>query len=175
MRRIALCVAVLCGVLAPGATAATTLETDHGTPRPQPFQSWVDRAAVPTPPGPVRLSFASCPGGPAWGAACALPHARAIHLGDEGRTPITLLHELGHLFDELTLDAADRDVLAGALGGSGTWFGPAAADPPNERFAEAYALCALHRRLRATRLGMYGYIATPRRHAQVCRAIRATG
>jgi hypothetical protein len=173
MRRIVVCAVLLAGLLVPAAAPATTLETDGGATRPQPFQSWVDRAAVPTPPGLVRLSLAACPGGPAWGAACASPADRAIHLGSEGRDPVTLLHELGHLFDELVLDDTDRAAFQALLGRRGPWFGPAASDPPNERFAEAYALCARYPRLRATRLGMYAYIATPRRHARVCRLVRA--
>jgi hypothetical protein len=177
MRRFALLLALAAGsLLTPaGASAATTLATAAGALRPQPFQSWVDRAAVPTPPGVVTVHLGACPGGPAWGAACAVPETRSMHLGPEGRDPVTVLHELGHLFDDLVLDDTDRTAFAGIMRRRGAWLAAASTNPLHEQFAEAYALCARYPRLRATRLGMYGYIATPRRHARVCAFIRAAG
>jgi hypothetical protein len=176
MRRFALLLAVAAGSLAlpAAATAATTLVTPDGALRPQPFQSWVDRAAVPTPPGVVTVSLGACPGGPAWGAACADPRTRTVHLGPQGRDPVTVLHELGHLFDELVLDDADRSGFRRILRRNGAWLAAASTNPLHEQFAEAYALCARYPRLRATRLAMYGYVATPRRHSRVCGFIRAT-
>jgi hypothetical protein len=175
MRRFALLLALAAGLLAfpAGASAGTTLVTQDGAPRPQPFQSWVDRAAVPTPPGVVTVALRACPGGPAWGAACADPLARTVYLGPEGRDPVTVLHELGHLFDALVLDDRDRAGFRSLMHRRSAWIAAASTNPLHEQFAEAYALCARHPRLRATRLAMYGYIATPRRHARVCGFIRA--
>ena len=167
-----LIVSIVLALLVPATASATTLATPDGAVRPQPFQAWVDRSAVPTPPGVVTLHLESCPGGPAWGAACADSSALSIHLGSEGRDRVTLLHELGHIFDGRVLTDADRARLQALLGRPGAWDGPAADDPPHEQFAEAYALCARHPRLRATRLGMYGYVATPARHRAVCAVIR---
>src|SRR3712207_4108481 len=98
MARLAL-LTVLFAALLTASASATTLVGDDGTPRPQPYQSWVDASAMPTPGGEVTLHLAACPEGPAWAAACASPFERAIHLGDEGRDRMTLLHELGHLYD----------------------------------------------------------------------------
>jgi hypothetical protein len=175
MRRFALLLAVAAGcLLGPaGASAATTLAAPDGALRPQPFQSWVDRAAVPTPPGVVTVALDACPGGPAWGAACADPQTRTVHLGPEGRDPVTLLHELGHLFDEYVLDGADRSAFRGILRRRGAWLAAAATNPLHEQFAEAYALCANYPVIRRSRMAMYGYLATPRRHARVCAAIHA--
>lgn len=156
----------------PAAAAAPTDIELVGDAQAQPYQSWVAASRVPTPPGQVNLVLGACPGGPAWAAGCANPSERTIWLGVEGRNRVTLLHELGHLFDEYVLEAADRRRFQAIIGRRGAWEGPAAIDPPHEQFAEAYALCARHPRLRATRLGMYGYVATPARHRAVCAVIR---
>ena len=157
--------------IAPAATA-TTLTTPDGTVRPQPFQGWVDAAAVPTPPGVVTVHLAGCPGGPAWAGGCVDTLARAIHLGEDGRDRTTLLHELGHVFDATVMGDAARRRFQALIGRPGPWDGPPSTDPPHEQFAEAYALCARYPRLRGPRLGMYAYVATPRRHRAVCGLIR---
>jgi hypothetical protein len=163
----------LAAVLAPAVAQATTLHLAGGAPRPQPYQTWVDRSAVPTPPGVVTVNLAACPGAPSWSAACVNPATRIIHLGAEGRDSVTLLHELGHVFDAYVLDDAGRAQFQAIARAPGAWDGAAGSNPPIEQFAEAYALCARHPVLRRPRVGMYAYQVTPRRHAQVCAVIRA--
>src|SRR3712207_2420093 len=163
MARLGLLTLVLLALL-PATASATTLVTPGGAQRPQPYQSWVDRSAMPTPAGEVTLFLDACPDGPAWAAACASPFERSIHLGAEGRTRMTLLHELGHLFDATVLTDADRARFQALIGRPGPWTGPPSADPPHEQFAEAYAMCARRDHLSSTRLGMYAYVATAQRH-----------
>jgi hypothetical protein len=167
----ALLALALAALLAPAGAQATTLQVT-GT-GPLPYQAWVDRSAVPTPPGDVTVNLASCPDGPAWSAACVNPATRVIHLGPDGRDSVTLLHEVGHIFDAYVLDDAGRAEFQAIARRPGPWEGSAASNPPIEQFAEAYALCANYPVLRRARMAMYGYLATPRRHARVCAAIRA--
>jgi len=166
-----LLIALVVSLLLPAAASATTLVSGDAT-RPQPYQGWVDRSEVPTPSGMVGLELSSCPVGPAWASACVFFAERRVHLGAMGRDRATLLHELGHLFDEESLTDADRARFKTLTGARGPWLGDPAADPPFEQFAEAYSICARYGRLRSTRLGMYGYIATPARHRAVCGLIR---
>ena len=51
----------------------------------------------------------------------------------------------------------------------------AAADPPFEKFAEAYSVCARFRTLQDMYFGMYDYSPSPATHARVCALIRETG
>jgi hypothetical protein len=159
-------------LLAPAGAGATTLQIT-GAAGPAPYQAWVNRSAVPTPPGDVTVNLASCPDGPAWSAACVNPATRIIHLGPEGRDSVTLMHEVGHIFDAYVLDDAGRAEFQAITGRPGPWQGAASSNPPIEQFAEAYALCANYPVLRRSRMAMYGYLATPRRHARVCATIRA--
>ena len=163
----------LAGALpAPAAASPTTLAVD-GAVQAQPYQGWVDDAAVPTPPGIVNVFLSSCPVGPSWASACVFPDQREIHLGVDGRDEGTLLHELGHLFDAQLLDTAERKRMQTLLGRKGAWRGASANDPPHEQFAEAYAMCGEYGALlRRARVGMYGYIADPRHHTKICTAIR---
>jgi hypothetical protein len=142
------CTAVL--VWAAPATA-TTLVLPDGTERPQPYQSWVDAALVPTPPGVVTLRLDGC------GAdmpACAPEGERTIVLSPDWSSRHVLLHELGHVLD---------DSVPG-------WVRSRFGD--EERFAEAYALCARRRTLRARYFGGYGYAPTPAQHRRSCALIR---
>ena len=168
-----LLIALVGSLLLPAAASATTLVSGAGQSRPQPYQGWVDQSSVPTPGGVVTLELSDCPVGPAWASACVLlDEAPTVHLGAMGRDRATLLHELGHVFDEQVMTAADRTRFTSLLGLRGTWHGDSAGDPPHEQFAEAYAFCARTARLRSTRLGMYGYVATPGRQRAVCGLIR---
>lgn len=173
MRFAPLAAAVLM-LLAAGTAqaAATTLVLPDGTQRPQPYQSWVDRSLVPTPPGVVTLHLGGCPvAGSAGG--CVIEGERAIHLAPEGRDRQTLLHELGHVFDSAVLPSRARTRFQSLVRRPGAWAGAASSDPPQERFAEAYALCAQRRRLTDTHFGMYDYAPSPRSHASACGIIRA--
>lgn len=92
--------------------------------------------------------------------------------------PRVFLHELGHLWDwqELT----DRDRLAfarirRARPGS-PWVDDAHPERSlNEEFAEGYALCAVHARIRvAVHTTGYGFRVTPRQHRPTCRLVRSS-
>lgn len=168
-----LAAAALAALLAvPAVAPATTLDivgADDATP---PLQAWVSDAAVPTVPGRVTVVLGACPGAPAWASACAKPAERTIYLGRQGRDEVTLMHELGHLYDHFMLSRAERERFKQLTGRRGAWSGPASADPPEEQFAEAYAMCAAYSALRTARLGMYGYLASPVRHQKVCGLVR---
>jgi hypothetical protein len=90
----------------------------------------------------------------------------------------TFAHELGHAFDAQALDARARDWLTTRLGFPvGTaWETPSAAlgpVDPSERFADAYAHCALGTRPRDI-IG-YGYLPGRKRHRRICNAIAILG
>lgn len=151
---------------------AVTLVLPDGTERPQPYQAWADAAHVPTPAGAVTLHLTPCPVGES-AAGCVLRGQRAIHLAPEGRNRRTLLHELGHVFDQSVLTAPSRARFQALVRRRGAWAGAASTDPAEEKFAEAYAVCAQHRRLTDNHFGMYDYTPSPRLHRRVCALIRA--
>jgi hypothetical protein len=162
----------LAGAIASPATAApTTLETAAGAARPQPFQSWLDGAQVPTPSGLVTLVLEACPVN-ASAAGCAFAQERRVHIAPLGRDRRTFFHELGHVFDAHVLTDAERQRFRTLARMRGPWFGPIGTDSPGEQFAEAYSLCARFRTIRRTQFAMYDYVATPARHAAVCGFIR---
>src|SRR5689334_18237386 len=84
---------------------ATVLVTPDGQIAPQPYQSWVDAAYVPTPPGEIVLSLAGCDGDPGM-PACSPVNQGTIQLSPEWANRHVLLHELGHIFDDLMPDWA---------------------------------------------------------------------
>jgi len=154
------------------ASAATTVVTPDGKAA-QPYQSWVDRAPVPTPAGTVTLAFAGCPGGPAWASGCADEATRTIYLGDGAQDYRGFFHELGHIFDATTLSDDERQSFQSIMRRPGAWVADASSSPPDEWFAEGYSLCARHRRIARTYVaGNYDYAPTPRQHAAVCALIR---
>src|SRR2546427_11764437 len=109
MRRLAArataAVLVLSSLAFAAPTAATTLVLPDGTANPQPYQSWVDHAQVPTLPGTVTLNLASCPVG---SAACADPGDSRIYLDPTVVKPASPFHELGHIFDGQFMTASGR-------------------------------------------------------------------
>lgn len=114
---------------------------------------------VPGPPGPpIRVEVGPCPDLPSAGG-CFYPGApdgtgAAIYVLYPGDA-FALEHELGHAFDSRALDDGERAWFVAVLGfPSGTpWRNPSrweGGDPyclrstcPDERFADAYAVCAL--------------------------------
>jgi hypothetical protein len=162
---------LLTALYASPASAATTLVTPDGKLRPQPYQSWVDRAKVPTPPGTVTLHLAPCPAGPDWAAGCAIASQRAIYLGPDARDRGRFLHELGHIFDGHVMKDAWRARFTSVIGRVDAWES-VQPDPPEEQFAEAYSVCARHSTLREMYFGMYAYSPTPARHRRACAVVR---
>lgn len=112
--------------------------------------------AVPVPNVPVIA--APCPSNPAaaeQGRACATPDA--IY-APTPLQPVQLAHELGHVWDLQHMNDADHvrwEAMAGLVGP--WWWSSQAADsgyanadpPPIERFADAFALCAMGKNWRA--------------------------
>jgi hypothetical protein len=167
--RCAVLVAVL-GLSAPGAAHATTLVLEDGTVGPQPYQGWVDGARVPTPPGVVTLHLGTCSDDEL--IACAPGSEAAIAVAPEWLSRHVVLHELGHLFDDAMPQSARDAFRALVHRGGAAWDGPAETNPPDEQFAEAYALCARRRRLRRRYFAGYHYAPTPGLHRRVCAMIR---
>src|SRR6476620_8903131 len=97
------CFAVL--VFGAASARATVLVTPDGQIAPQPYQSWVDAAYVPTPPGEIVLSLAGCDGDPGM-PACSPVNQGTIQLSPGWANRHVLLHELGHIFDDLMPDWA---------------------------------------------------------------------
>jgi hypothetical protein len=155
--------------LASPAAGSTTLVSPSGAPAVAQFQTWVDKAGVPTPPGAVNLVLSGCPVGAEPG--CIVHGAQpTIYLGREVQDRQTLLHEVGHAFDATVLTDAYRAAFSGLVGDRRAWRSPP--NSPHEKFAEAYALCALKPKLRRTHTAAYALRVTPRLHKRVCALIR---
>ena len=157
-------IALLC--LAVPAGAATLVLAD-GTQRPEPYQSWVDAARVPTVPGTVTLDLGGCDEL----TACAPEGTSSISLSAEWANPHVLLHEMGHVFDD-TMPAWVRARFQAIMRKRGTWASAASRAPANEQFAEAYSLCARHPSIKDRYAGGYDYSPTPAQHRAVCGLIR---
>src|SRR3954468_15593582 len=156
-----------------GTARATTLVMPDGTERPQPFQGWVDAALVPTPPGDVTLSLDGCPGEPDI-ASCAPVGAGVLALSRDWADRHVVLHELGHVFDDL-MPAWARTQFMRLIKRRGAWAPPRSSTPPNEQFAEAYARGSGRPFLRARHYSADGYAPTPRAHDRVCALVRRAG
>jgi len=175
VRRALLPLAFLFAAAHAAPAPATTLVTPDAAPAPARYQAWLAAAQVPTPPGTVTLQLAPCPTGPEWAGGCADMAARTIYLGPEARTKARFFHELGHIFDATAMTDPLRARFEALVHGSGPWAASAASDPPQEKFAEAYSMCARHRTARTFQFGMYGYSPSPRSHREACAIIRAAG
>jgi hypothetical protein len=167
---LAALVAVALLAAAPAAHAITVVGTD-GAPAFDPFQRWADRSAMPTPPGKVTIDLdtTTCDGA----VACTTSLPPTIWFGplaDRG----DFLHELGHQFDYYVMTDASRASFMRIAGVRGPWRTDGA-NPPHERFAEAYRMCALNpRRPDEGQMG-YLYEPTVREHRRACALIQRTG
>src|SRR3954470_11535413 len=162
---LTLCIAFVALAAATSQARATTLVLADGTVAPQPYQSWVDRANVPTIDATVTLRFDGCGDLP----GCVTDGELAIDLDPEWANPHVLLHELGHLFDD-RMPGWVRTEFQGLVGARSWLSGsPTAA---NEQFAEAYSLCARKRTIRRRAAEGYRYDPTPAEHVQACALIR---
>ena len=165
--------AVLGGVLAAIAVAAparaVTLVTTTGAPLGGHLQAIVDGSRVPTAPGIVVVDLAPCPGSAY--EACWDPAGLHVPIGRGVDVRWTLMHELGHVFDDRVLTGVDRAAFKRVIRYSGAW--TTGAEPAGERFAEAYAGCAIYSRAPYGGLeGEYGYTAGPQTFARACGLIR---
>ena len=164
--RAALSVAVAALALALAAPArAVTLLGTAGAPLGGRLQALVDASRVPTAPGTVVVDLHTCPGSRY--DSCWEPGLLHLPVATGVDVRWTLMHELGHVFDERVLTAADRSAFRRAIRYRGSWTsGP---QPAGERFAEAYAGCAVYARAPYGGLqGEYGYRAGPDTFRRVC-------
>ncbi len=171
-------VLVVAGLLAcagaPQAAEARTLKlvAPGGKGLAGPYQGWADRSRVPTVRGRLRVVLTGCPRRPRLSGCIYSTRLHTLYL-KRGATGLkaTFFHELGHLFDFRLMSTRERQAFKRLSGQRRRrWFG--GVDPPSERFAEAYSLCARHSRIRRAARGTYGFRTHPRRHAAVCRLIR---
>ena len=147
----------------------------------QPYQSWADRARVPTVSASVDFylrSDSTCPDGR---ASCAGDLPLRIFLGDGGRW--TLYHELGHIFDYVVMGAGADPSAVSAWRQQFLFIRRdprgwrEGVNPPVEQFAQAYMFCAMNpRRLpggsRERFIWDYGYAGTTKRqHRRSCKLI----
>lgn len=152
---------------------ASTAQATIVTGAVQPYQTWADSALVPTPPTEVTVINGVCPNAPAWVAACSIVGAHTIYLGPNGQNPHTFLHELGHVYDNVSMTDVKRGAFMAIMHLTGPWILPLGSDSPGEKFAEAYSLCARHKTIRTRYFGNYNYSPGPKQHARVCAVIRS--
>src|SRR3954452_16059570 len=104
-----LAIALLALALALGAPSAHALQllSSSDDPEVARFQTWVDAAAMPTPPVSLYLVLESCP--VAISDGCIVPEPKAtVYLGSFVQDRPTLLHEVGHAFDGTEMTDGDR-------------------------------------------------------------------
>lgn len=176
---------------APYATRAHTrlVLPDGSTPRLE--QAWANRSLLPPFRTTVHLVLGRCPGdGGADATGCAYGPDYGVQATVYLHGPISpfdLLHELGHIFDNTQMtDLARIRFRAIMHDRNPNWWldpGPFYSSPA-ERFADAYALCALRRHLAPDSLDnnlrwlgaeasdFYGYHPTESQHRKVCKLIR---
>jgi hypothetical protein len=163
-----LCAVIATLALAASAQAATLVGAD-GTPLGGRWQAMVGAAKVATAPGTVVVDLHACPGTEydgCWDSTVLhLPTARGVDVR------WTLMHELGHVFDDRVLTPADRAAFKRVVRYPASW--TTGAEPAGERFAEAYAGCAIYAHAPYGGLdGEYGYEAGPETFKRVCDVIR---
>jgi hypothetical protein len=173
-RHLFLAVTFVALLLTAAPARATVLVTPDGQIAPQPYQSWVDAAYVPTPPGEVVLSLQGCPGDPPL-PACSPANQGTIQLSPEWANRQVLLHELGHIFDDLMPDWARGRFRGIVVRKPMIWTAANGGGPPNEQFAEAYSLCARKLSLKRQVFAGYHYAPSPKLHRKVCGLIDAAG
>jgi hypothetical protein len=160
-------------VAAPALAHPPAPVTERGRPIRGKVHRWIHQAKVPLVRGRVQIRRRACPGHPSFAGCVLSARPRTVYLKRDLDEPRRLLyHELGHVFDLRVLNRRERGVFKRIVGirRSG-WFQGGL--PPAEWFADGYAACALHQRLRRRgRPTPYGYGPTPRRHARVCRLIK---
>lgn len=131
-------------------------------------------ARVPMPHA-VTVLYQPCPNG---GGSCADADSDTVYI-EPGADLFTIMHEVGHIFDRQRLSDRDRARFARLLGLPGEWrrgTGLDGLNSPSERFADAYAACALGLRPDGSRwVSAYDYNPSPRRHHTICRSIRSVG
>lgn len=152
----------------PNSADAATLVTADGLAAPKVLQTWVDASALPTPEGTITIREGSgpCPAE----AACATYAPATVWMGAHA-SRTDLLHEIGHHVDAQTMTEEARTAFTRLVGlGARPWRG--SANPPNERFAVAYAMCASSASRPDADHWAYGYRPSVSEHRAVCGLIR---
>jgi hypothetical protein len=171
--------AVVAALVAPAAVAGPAqakvkLVTPGGKSLEGRWQSWADASRVPTVRGRVTVRRKACPALPK-AAGCVYPRKpRVVWLRPGAGDPHgALLHELGHVFDLLVMNGADRAKVKRIFDRPARrawWRGRR---PLAEWFAEGYSWCARYRRISSLRrYASYGYDPTSRQHTRLCAVIR---
>ena len=173
---LAVRVALLAAALAVVADAAghppALLNSDHRPIRGD-MHRWVHQAKVPLVRGRIVIVRSACPRRPKFSACIHAKRPRRIYIRRDVRNVRKVLfHELGHAFDLLVLNNADRRAFKKALGiRRRGWYGGGI--PPGEWFADAYALCAVRKKIsRRPGITHYGYRPSGKQHARTCRVIK---
>src|SRR3954471_2791690 len=112
---------------------ATTVVTPDGRPA-QPYQTWANQSAVPTPAGTAVVNLASCPGAPEWAGGCAPAAQRAIYLAPGAMTKRLFLDMLGHIYAAAAITVPLHRAFQTLSRKQGPWASTAANDPPDEQF-----------------------------------------
>lgn len=122
---------------------------------------------VPLPPGPVVIERGGCPHGDVLLTCTKWESPPRILFPDPAAVRRSLLHELGHAYDQQVLAPSGLRPDFATIDGR-PWVTPAS----EERFAQAYALCARNRRLtHVVTSNYYGFRATPSQHQRTCALI----
>jgi hypothetical protein len=174
MRRVAGLTVVLAACASLPASAHPPAPVDGlGHPIRGKLHAWFHQAKVPMVRGRVKVRMSPCPAHPAFVGCIFNARPRTLFISPSAAGPrLILYHELGHVFDLHVLNGRDRRRFKQIMGiRRGGWFGGGL--PPAEWFADGYASCAVRRQLRRRSAPTpYGYLATRRQHARVCRLIR---
>lgn len=170
-----------------GRAGATTLTGPSGPD----WQHVADHLTIPTPTVPVDVATYDnarehCGGRDALGCVITRGGRWTIILqAGAGETARVVAHELGHVWDFTRGSAWGRAKVRAIWHDPRWWWadGPRdrnRAEPPAERFAEAYALCALpafYRDQLDSTIGeveglSYSYVATVAQQRRVCDTVR---
>jgi len=133
---------VLAGCWIPKASAGTKIQLTGSSSYP--LQSWVNAAKAPTPTTTVKVAFQNCDVGcSSYNAITGIGSIKIAKNASEALAEKVLYHELGHVFADRHMYAADRATATAILGiPAGTaWRGTYGNASPSEWFAEAAAQC----------------------------------
>jgi hypothetical protein len=134
---------------------------------PKLYTGWINKFYVPSPPGYVDFGIGYCGTDDLGCMEWTKPMATVRIDRSDRRDKFTFAHEMGHVFDDYVLYPMGFRPRLAALEGF-QWTSPRS----EEYFADSYALCALHKRLKHTVTTDYGFKVTPALHLQICSLIR---
>lgn len=124
---------------------------------------------VPSPPGYVDFAYGECTGISGSGCMFWQPWGARVRIRPHfAADPKTFAHELGHVFDMYVLATTGMRPRFAQIDGR-PWRTPAS----EERFAQAYELCAHRTQLQATvTSSYYSFSLTPNQFSATCQLIR---